>query len=53
MFCQIKKKFIRYKFEAVGEINSLDKFFLSLNKDVKCWGQQRDLNKFIKVLFAG
>ena len=50
---KLKKNLSDIKFEAVGEINSLDKFFLSLNKDVKCWGQQRDLNKFIKGSFCG
>lgn len=50
---KLKKNLSDIKFEAVGEINSLDKFFLSLNKDVKCWGQQRNLNKFIKGSFCG
>ncbi len=49
---KLKKK-IDVKFEVVGEINKLDKFFLSFNKNVKCWGQQKSLDKFIKGSFCG
>ena len=41
------------KFEVVGDINSFDKFFLSFNKKIKCWGKQKSIDKFIKGSFCG
>tara|TARA_A100001015_G_scaffold300759_1_gene386649 strand:+ start:816 stop:1949 length:1134 start_codon:yes stop_codon:yes gene_type:complete len=39
--------------EVVGDINSFDKFFLSFNKKVKCWGKQKNIEKFVKGSFCG
>lgn len=41
------------KFEVVGDINRFDKFFLSFNKKIKCWGKQKNIDKFIKGSFCG
>ena len=37
----------------MGEIYSLDKFLLSIDKDVKFWGPQAKIEKFIKGSFCG
>ena len=49
----LKKIIPNIKFEIVGEIYNFDKFLLSKNKDVKCWGKQKNLDKFIKGSFCG
>ena len=41
------------KFEIIGEINNFDKFLLSKNKNIKCWGTQKNLDKFIEGSFCG
>ena len=50
---KLKEKISNIKFEVVGEISSYDKFYLSLNKDIKCWGLQKKLDKFINGSFCG
>ena len=50
---KLKKNIPNIKFEVVGEIYNFDKFLLSINKDVKCWGKQKNLDKFIKGSFCG
>jgi len=50
---KLKKSIPNIKFEVVGEIYNFDKFLLSINKDVKCWGKQKNLDKFIKGSFCG
>ena len=50
---KLKKRIPNIKFEVVGEIYNFDKFLLSINKDVKCWGKQKNLDKFIKGSFCG
>ncbi len=41
------------KFEIIGEINKFNKFFLSLNRNLKCWGKQKNLDQFVKRSFCG
>lgn len=41
------------KFEVIGEISCLDKFFLSFRKNVIFWGQQKSIDKFIKGSICG
>tara|TARA_B100000902_G_scaffold16267_1_gene19451 strand:- start:4132 stop:5265 length:1134 start_codon:yes stop_codon:yes gene_type:complete len=53
IFPKIKKKIPNLKFEIIGEINTFDKFLLSKNKNIKCWGPQKNLDKFIKDSFCG
>ena len=53
IFPELKKKMPDIKFEIVGEIHNFDKFLLSKNKDIKCWGSQKNLDKFIKGSFCG
>ena len=50
---KLKKIIPNIKLEVVGEIYNFDKFLLSLNKDVKCWGKQKNLDKFLKGSFCG
>tara|TARA_B100000963_G_scaffold326191_1_gene313031 strand:+ start:496 stop:1629 length:1134 start_codon:yes stop_codon:yes gene_type:complete len=50
---KLKKSLIDIRLDVVGEINSFDKYFLSLNKNVTCWGQQKNLDKFIKGTICG
>ena len=50
---KLKKKIPDIKFEIIGEINNFDKFLLSKNEDIKCWGSQKNLDKFIKGSFCG
>ena len=50
---KLKKSLIDVKLEVVGDINNFDKYFLSLNKNVTCWGQQKNLDKFIKGAMCG
>jgi glycosyltransferase involved in cell wall biosynthesis len=50
---KLKKKIPDIKFEIIGEINNIDKFLLSKNEDIKCWGSQKNLDKFIKGSFCG
>ena len=50
---KLKKIIPNIKFEVVGEIYNFDKILLSMNKDVKCWGKQKNLDKFIKGSFCG
>jgi hypothetical protein len=50
---KLKKEIPNLRFEIVGEINKLNKFFLSFKKDVKCWGSQKNLDSFIKGSFCG
>ena len=53
IFPEIKKNMPDAKFEIIGEIHKFDRFLLSKNKDIKCWGSQRNLDKFIKGSFCG
>jgi len=50
---KLEKKIPDIKFEIIGEINSFDKFLLSKNENIKCWGPQKNLDKFIKGSFCG
>ena len=50
---KLKKNLLDVRFEIVGEVNSFYKFILSFNKDVKCWGQQKNIDKFIKGSICG
>ncbi len=50
---KLKKNLLDVQFEVIGEINNFDKFFLSLNKNVKCLGPQKNIDKFIKGSFCG
>ncbi len=50
---KLKKSLIDIRLDVVGEINSFDKYFLSLNKNITCWGQQKNLDKFIKGTICG
>ena len=50
---KLKKRIPDIKFEIVGDINNFDKFFLSFDRNIKCWGIQKDLGKFIKGSFCG
>ncbi len=50
---KLKKKIPDIKFEIIGEINNFDKFLLSKNKNIKCRGSQKNLDKFIKGSFCG
>tara|TARA_B100001059_G_C17787779_1_gene558214 strand:+ start:405 stop:1538 length:1134 start_codon:yes stop_codon:yes gene_type:complete len=50
---KLKKNVTDVKFEVVGEINIFERFFLSFNKDVKFWGQQKNIEKFIKGSICG
>ena len=49
----LKKNLPDIKLEIIGEINSLDKFILSFNKNVKCWGKQKNIDKFVKNSICG
>ena len=49
----IKYKFPSTKLEIIGEIRSLDKFYLSLNKNVNCLGSQKKLDRFMKGAICG
>ena len=53
ILAKLKKNIPNIKFEVVGEIYNFDKILLSMNKDVKCWGKQKNLDKFIKGSFCG
>lgn len=50
---KLKKNLLDVKFEIVGEISDFDKFFLSSKKNVKCWGKQKSIDKFIKGSICG
>jgi glycosyltransferase involved in cell wall biosynthesis len=50
---KLKKNMPEIKFEIIGEINKFDKFLLSKNKNVNCWGSQKNLDRFIKGSFCG
>ena len=50
---KLKKKIPEIKFEIIGEINKFDKFLLSKNKNINCWGSQKNLDRFIKGSFCG
>jgi len=50
---KLKKNFEDVKVEIVGDLKIFDKFFLSFNKNHKCWGQQENLDKFIKGSICG
>ena len=50
---KLKKDIPGVKFEVVGEISFFNRFYLSFYKNVKCWGQQKKLDKFIKGSFCG
>ncbi len=53
ILAKLKKNVPNIKFEVIGEIYNFDKILLSMNKDVKCWGKQKNLDKFIKGSFCG
>lgn len=50
---KIKKNIPDVKFEIVGDINNFDKFILSSNKNIKFWGPQKSIDRFIKGSFCG
>lgn len=50
---KLKKNIPDIKFEIVGDINNFDKFLLSMDKNVKCWGSQKTLDKFINGSICG
>ena len=50
---KLKNEIPDLRFEIVGEIDRFNKFFLSLNKNVKCWDSQKNLDYFIKGSFCG
>ena len=50
---KLKKSIPDVKFEVIGEINFLNKFYLSFYKNVKIWGQQKNIDKYIKGSFCG
>ncbi len=50
---KLRKNLSDIKFEVVGEISSFNKFILSSNKNVKCWGQQKNIDRFIKGSICG
>lgn len=50
---KLKNEIPDLRFEIVGEIDRFNKFFLSLNKNVKCWDSQKNLDNFIKGSFCG
>lgn len=50
---KLKNELPEVKLEVVGEINNFDRFVLSSNKNVKCWGPQKNIDKFIKGSFCG
>ena len=50
---RLKKNFPDVELEIIGDISNLDKFFLSFVKNVKCWGPQKNIDKFIKGSFCG
>ncbi len=49
----LKGKIPNIKFEVIGEISIFNRFLLSHNKSVKCWGSQKNLDKFIKGSICG
>tara|TARA_Y100000768_G_scaffold386543_1_gene375210 strand:- start:4117 stop:5250 length:1134 start_codon:yes stop_codon:yes gene_type:complete len=49
---KLEKKIPEISFEIIGEIGSIDKFLLSMNKKVKCLGPQKNLDKYIKGTFC-
>ena len=50
---KLTKELPDIQFEVIGEMNNFNKFFLSSIKNVKCWGKQKSLDKFIKGSFCG
>jgi len=50
---RLKKNLPDVELEIIGDISNLDKFFLSFVKNVKCWGPQKNIDKFIKGSFCG
>ena len=50
---KLRKKIPDIKFEVIGEVNNFDKFILSKNKNIRFWGSQKNLDKFIKGAFCG
>ncbi len=50
---KVKKNIPNVKFEIVGDINNFDKFILSFNKNIKFWGPQKSIDRFIKGSFCG
>ena len=50
---KLEKEIPGVKFQIIGDINFIDKILLNLNKNVKCVGVQKNLNKFIKGAFCG
>ena len=50
---RLKKNFPDVELEIIGDISNLNKFFLSFVKNVKCWGPQKNIDKFIKGSFCG
>ena len=49
----LKKEIPNIKFEVIGEISSFNRFLFSLNRNVKFWGMQKKLDKFIKGSICG
>ena len=48
----LKKKEPNITIELIGEISNFNRMVLSTNKNVKCWGSQKHLDKFIKIPFV-
>ena len=49
----LKKIIPKIEFNIIGNINPLDKFMLSLNKNTKILGPQKNLDKFINKSICG
>ena len=50
---KLNKRILDIKFEIIGEIYNFDRFLLSSNKNVKCFGAQKNLDKFIRGSICG
>ena len=50
---KLKKKIPDIRLEIIGEVSNFDKFLLSKNKNVKFWGAQKNLDKFINGSICG
>ena len=49
----LKKEDPKVTIELIGEISNFNRMIFSTNKNIKCWGSQKYLDKFIKGSFCG
>ncbi len=49
----LKKEDPNISIELIGEISNFNRMMFSTNKNIKCWGSQKFLDKFIKGSFCG